>query len=366
MKQFQKAFFAFIVTKLIKSKVNNKFECIIEEVSDNFLHLFNLEFEETINNNLFSILPQFPYNDWVVQLNEINGSNSIELKFKVKNVQYQIYSYKIFDNSSIVSMIIPDLVNEEFLNKENDFDFIYDKYFKNFPFNVFVFDENGTFLKANHRFCQTIGYHSDELIGKNLYDIKLVLPCDYKQMEIKKNPYSKKKYSDTIKFKRKNGTNLYFEISSIIHVNLLNICFLNDITSKTIKNIIDRTIIKFIDFSMTSNSKELMQKFLNEFEMLTESKIGFFHFVSNDQKGLSLQTWSTNTLKNMCNAKGENSHYPIDEAGVWVDCIRLKRPVIHNDYENICHKKGMPEGHAKVIRELVIPIFRKPLYHERC
>ena len=31
---------------------------------------------------------------------------------------------------------------------------------------------------------------------------------------------------------------------------------------------------------------------------------------------------------------------------------------IHNDYSALPHRKGMPEGHAEAIRELVVPIMR--------
>ena len=78
-----------------------------------------------------------------------------------------------------------------------------------------------------------------------------------------------------------------------------------------------------------------------------------------DQKTLSLQQWSTRTLSEFCRAEGEGLHYPIEQAGVWADCVRQKKPIIHNDYEMLKHKKGLPEGHTKVIRELVVPIFRK-------
>lgn len=33
-----------------------------------------------------------------------------------------------------------------------------------------------------------------------------------------------------------------------------------------------------------------------------------------------------------------------------------KKPVVHNDYAKLKHKKGLPEGHAQVIRELVVPV----------
>jgi PAS domain S-box-containing protein len=52
------------------------------------------------------------------------------------------------------------------------------------------------------------------------------------------------------------------------------------------------------------------------------------------------------------------AHCDIDEAGVWGDCVRERKPVIHNDYESLPHKKGLPDGHADVVRQLVVPIFR--------
>jgi PAS domain S-box-containing protein len=68
--------------------------------------------------------------------------------------------------------------------------------------------------------------------------------------------------------------------------------------------------------------------------------------------------WSTNTLEKLCSAEGQGRHYGLDEAGVWADCIRERRPVVHNDYSALPHRKGMPAGHAPVVRELVVPILR--------
>ena len=103
---------------------------------------------------------------------------------------------------------------------------------------------------------------------------------------------------------------------------------------------------------------EILQKALDEIESLTGSRIGFYHFLEADQETLSLQSWSTNTVRNMCTAEGKGSHYPISKAGVWVDCVHERRPVIHNDFASLPHRKGMPPGHTPVIREMVVPIFR--------
>ncbi|MEI6704744.1 MAG: ATP-binding protein, partial [Deltaproteobacteria bacterium] len=86
--------------------------------------------------------------------------------------------------------------------------------------------------------------------------------------------------------------------------------------------------------------------------------IGFFHLLQEDQRTLTLHAWSTRTARDFCKAEGTGSHYDIEKAGVWVDCIHQRQPVIHNDYASLPHRKGMPPGHAAVIRELAVPIFR--------
>ncbi len=108
---------------------------------------------------------------------------------------------------------------------------------------------------------------------------------------------------------------------------------------------------------------EMLQKALDEAETLTGSQIGFAHFIKEDQKTLHLQMWSTNTLASMCTAEGKGSHYPVEQAGVWAECIATREPVIHNDYANLpsSRRKGLPVGHAPIVRELVVPILRNGL-----
>ena len=106
---------------------------------------------------------------------------------------------------------------------------------------------------------------------------------------------------------------------------------------------------------------DLMRAVLDQAEQLSESQVGFFHFVDKDQENLHLQQWSTNTLQHMCTAEGQGQHYPVSKAGVWVDCLKTRHPVIHNDYASLPNKRGMPAGHAPVIRELVVPVIRDGL-----
>jgi|GEM_PF-2634113 len=133
-----------------------------------------------------------------------------------------------------------------------------------------------------------------------------------------------------------------------------------DISDQKRRQQINDAKLELIDYSANHNVQELLQQFLDTAEQLTESQIGFFHFVEDDQETISLQTWSTNTINTFCDTgAAQSQHYPISEAGVWVDCITTRAPVIHNDYENLSHKNGLPDGHAPISRELVVPVLRQ-------
>jgi signal transduction histidine kinase/ActR/RegA family two-component response regulator len=112
------------------------------------------------------------------------------------------------------------------------------------------------------------------------------------------------------------------------------------------------------EHGLTHSLDELLTETLDEAEALTGSTLGFFHFVEADQRTIALQTWSTNTKARLCTAAAHEQHYPLERAGVWADCIRQRRPLAHNDYAAMPGRTGLPEGHALVVRELVIPIFR--------
>lgn len=118
--------------------------------------------------------------------------------------------------------------------------------------------------------------------------------------------------------------------------------------------------LRLAQFAADHSLHELLVATLDEAGQLTGSPIGFYHFLAPDQRSLTLQAWSTRTTAEFCTAEGAGLHYNIDRAGVWVEAVRERRAIIHNDYAALpaeC-RKGLPPGHAKVERELVVPVFR--------
>ncbi|MEI6702968.1 MAG: PAS domain S-box protein, partial [Deltaproteobacteria bacterium] len=130
-----------------------------------------------------------------------------------------------------------------------------------------------------------------------------------------------------------------------------------DITERKRSEAVLLARLRLQKFAVSHSLDELLRATLDEAEALTGSRIGFYHFVDPDQLNITLQAWSTNTAQ-ICKAEGSGSHYPVEQAGVWVDCLRERRAVIHNDYASLPHRKGLPEGHTQVMRELVVPVLR--------
>ena len=131
-----------------------------------------------------------------------------------------------------------------------------------------------------------------------------------------------------------------------------------DITERKRANALAHARARLVEMSLTCSLHDVLVGTLDELETLTGSRIGFYHFLEADQRRLQLQAWSTATEREFCRTEGQGRHYDLDEAGVWADCVRKRKPLIHNDYAALRHKKGMPPGHAMVKRELVVPVFR--------
>jgi len=221
-------------------------------------------------------------------------------------------------------------------------------------------DGSGTFLEVSTAFAHMLGYEAHELVGRN---VSLVNPdADEEEMQHRFRDNQERGTIDLqIQLLCKDGSRRPVELRStyLDRDGGLFVGFFRDIRHRLRSETLLRIRLKLSVMVEQVELDELMQAALDEAEVNTGSSIGFYHFVDEDQDSLTLTAWSTNTLKHMCTAEGKHSHYAISKAGVWVDAFHTHRPVIHNDYPNLPHRKGMPEGHATVSRELVVPVMRK-------
>lgn len=109
--------------------------------------------------------------------------------------------------------------------------------------------------------------------------------------------------------------------------------------------------------ALNIDENKLYEYFLDHAIEVTESRIGFFHFVNNDQKTIKLTLWNKKTLQN-CSAHYD-THYPMEQAGNWADSIRKKHAIIYNDFKVSPNQKGLPKGHVPLERLVSYPILEK-------
>jgi len=134
---------------------------------------------------------------------------------------------------------------------------------------------------------------------------------------------------------------------------------IRDITARKRTEHLLNARLRLSDFAATHTLDELLQKSLDEAEDLTGSRIGYFHFVSLEDQVVHARQWSTRTKKAGCTVDLKEKSWPIETTGIWTDCIRQKKAIIHNDYKAHPHRRGYPDGHISLVRMLSVPVMDK-------
>jgi len=233
------------------------------------------------------------------------------------------------------------------------------------PIRVFWKDSQLRYLGCNQAFALDAGLTSiSMLIGKDDYQLAWKEQAEtYRadDLQILTSGVSKLFYPEPQS--TPNGEVIWLNTSKVPLRNEDGEIFgvlgiYEDITERKMAEATLQARLRLSEFAFMHSMNELLTKTLDEAEALTGSSIGFYHLVDSDKNLVTLHAWSTQTSNKFCTAEGTGTHYDISQAGVWIDCIREGRPVIHNDYASLPHRKRMPAGHATVVRELVVPIFR--------
>ncbi len=236
---------------------------------------------------------------------------------------------------------------------------------------IFVMDTNLNYTYISPSVRNLRGYEPEEVLKTSWTDaltpasLEVVRNTLARALEWDKAEGRDPSRSKTVELevKVKDGSTIWTETKlsflrdeSSLPIGIMGV--IRNITSRVRKDEILRARLRLSEFAADHTLDELLRKAVDEAEMLTGSGIGFIDFVERDQRTISLQMWSTNTLEKMCKAKFKRRHYNIDQAGMWADCIRERRPLIHNDLHAVPGRNGLPAGHVPVVRELVAPVVR--------
>lgn len=222
---------------------------------------------------------------------------------------------------------------------------------------LFELDQNLHYTHWNRASELLTGIPARDAIGKSMYEI---FGESEEQTRIKQIYESVLKNRQPRTFETVlllNGQKRSFEINAYPSTRGVSVVA-KDVTERKQSEIIMQKRFELMEYSAHHSLDELMQRTTDEVSELTGSSIGFFHFVDEDHITLSMQTWSTNALHLFHVPLSEGTHLPLDQAGVWAEAARQRRPLIQNDYESLSKKKGLPQGHVPITREMIIPIIR--------
>ncbi|MEI7826170.1 MAG: GAF domain-containing protein, partial [Chlorobiaceae bacterium] len=219
--------------------------------------------------------------------------------------------------------------------------------------------DTGFILEANKAATEFYGWTIDEIRKLRIQEINTLSPEEI-QAAIKKSQSGEKNYF-LFRHRRADGSIRDIEAySRIIAIKERSSLYtiIHDVTERNHYQVTTELHIALLEMVGSHSIEELLQLTLDKAELLTESSIGFFHFVDDDERSLSLKALSTNTKMTLCTTVGEGLHYELDSAGVWAEAARQRKAVIHNDDAAGKERKGMPVGDAEVRREVVVPVLR--------
>lgn len=339
---------------------------VLSSIRDAFIHMFVKELRIISIFYLFLGIGRIIYASFVPMGNDLLKMGFMEayifLGFQIIYISTTFYFF-LMVNKRLVHTLEEDIIKRQQI--EIDLHTSQEKFFKAFhasPSSVLISRvKDGKFIDVNEKFLLLTGYSREELLSSDIRSLEMWVDINERDRMIKLLQTQETVRDFEFLGVVKSGEIVTLSFSGEIIKIGEDDCVLSMLLDITERKQIEQVLklqIALWQYSAEHNSTELMQKALDDIEELTGSKISFFHFMDAKTNSLKLQAWSTRTRDVFCKAEGEGMHYPLEKAGVWCDAVRLKQPVIHNNYESLTDKKGMPEGHAQVLRELVVPIMR--------
>jgi PAS domain S-box-containing protein len=221
------------------------------------------------------------------------------------------------------------------------------------PGTAFVKDSNLRLLMANRQLGVLLGVDPATLIGKTAHDIfpqdfaDFVTLLDREVLDAGEHRVFEETFQD-----RHNETSMFVIDDGGGQRFLAGLSL--DITDRYRAKERTAALLRINELAGELPERKFLTAGLELAEKLTNSKIGFLHFVNEDQETLELVTWTAGALKG-CTAAFD-AHYPVSQAGIWADSMRTRAPVIFNDYANQSVKKGLPPGHAPMTRLISVPV----------
>ena len=218
---------------------------------------------------------------------------------------------------------------------------------------------DGIIISTDEKTIEITGYEKEELIGMNVTTL-------FSEDEMKRLPFEFNKLDQDLIVRnertitRKDGSKLAIEMitrklpdntfQSVIH----DISDLKRVEEQLRQNQEQMQALHDLIQCEFESEKDFIVFALEESTKLTNSKIGYFHYVKSDQKSVELLCWSKQL--NEASNSIQNTNLAIENNPFLFDCITRKIPIIQNQYTNQISQLGFPEYISNLNRFALLPI----------
>lgn len=357
---FDRMLEGFALHEIITDESGSPVDYRFVEVNSAFEQLTGLKREDIIGRTVLEVLPGTEP-EWIAAYGRValtGEPHAFRMRAASLERDYDVHAYS--PGPGMFATFFVDVTESERVARELERDeHLHRAVVEASTDGFWMMDTQGVLLEVNESLSRITGYARSELVGMSVGDLEASeTPAQTAETMASIREIGSGLFETTLR--AKDGTVIPVEVSVSFQPIETGryFAFFRDIAKVRRSEYLIRARAELLDLEKEAGIDDILRSALDKAELLTGSSIGFFHLVDPDQNNLTLQTWSTNTLATMCSAEGKGQHYPVDEAGVWTESVRTRETAIHNDYEHMQGKKGMPEGHAPVVRELVVPVVR--------
>ena len=340
---------------------------VLLDVNDAFLEIFGLGREDAVGRPVDEVAVRIDPEDRkrvLRELVECGHASSTEVEFRTRSGK-SVWLLAVAELVEIAgepcvlsfAQDIGDLIRARDALRESEAQ--YRAVVETSPDGFWVTDSEGRILETNDAYARRSGYSREELLGMRIADLDAKHSSDEVAAVVANTAERGSAIFETA-HRTKDGAVWPIEVSASYWPTLggRHFIFVRDIERRKHAELLAEVRADLVEIEQSADVDRLLRAALDRAELLTGSFIGFFHFVSRDQDQLDTQVLSTNTLAVMQVAEGAARHLPISMAGVWAECIKTRGPVIHNCYESLPNRNGLPPDHTPIVRELVVPISR--------
>jgi len=232
-----------------------------------------------------------------------------------------------------------------------------------------IMDEQGIIRYKSPNIEKLFGWKPEELIGKLGWET--VHPEDQKWLKKVFSNLLKEKNATTkveYRYKCKNGKYLPVLLTA---VNLLDNPAINgvllnyhDISERKNREhqikLNEERLDALVELNemIYDNLDDVYNFTLEKAIRLTKSEIGFLGFLNDDESVITIYDWSE-TAKDDCEIKDDKIKFKVEEAGIWGEVVRQRKPFIINNFKTPNPlKRGLPEGHVGISNYLSVPVFQ--------